>query len=394
VTINGVNIPLNSSSWKEYSTNVVLAASAKININTNGLFIDELRMHPLSAHLKTFTYDPLIGMKSVSDASNLPVNYKYDDFIRLQSLRDSKGNLLKLFSYNLKGYTGPSVGSSLNADFSFSGSLNSGGTINFTAANADAGIQYDWDFGDGEASLNSTKSINHTYTVGGAYLVKLTVRKGTMQNFSQQSILISIPTLPAPLVSINSTTFNIGGLPLVRTLMVNASSVQSGGVTPYRNYVWQVIDQNGAYIPNQWITTTPSATLTFSVPALSPQNCVPSQYNYSVRCRVVDTSNATSLWGSGIATYTLPRVLDVSPSSISANYNQAPSTLTVTNSDSNISVTSNVSWISVSNIDQCGSFTLDFQLYTGTATSRVGTVTVSSSNGSKTVNVTQYKSGI
>lgn len=61
---------------------------------------DDIRFHPSDASMTTYTYAPLIGMTSQSDANNLPTYYEYDDFGRLKLIRDHKKNILKTFEYN------------------------------------------------------------------------------------------------------------------------------------------------------------------------------------------------------------------------------------------------------------------------------------------------------
>lgn len=61
---------------------------------------DDIRFHPTDASMTTYTYAPLIGMTSQSDANNLPTYYEYDDFGRLKLIRDHKKNILKTLEYN------------------------------------------------------------------------------------------------------------------------------------------------------------------------------------------------------------------------------------------------------------------------------------------------------
>lgn len=63
---------------------------------------DDLRFYPMDAQMTTYTYDPLIGVTSVSDVNNKPITYEYDGFGRLILTRDFLGEILKKYDYNYK----------------------------------------------------------------------------------------------------------------------------------------------------------------------------------------------------------------------------------------------------------------------------------------------------
>jgi YD repeat-containing protein len=50
----------------------------------------------------TYTYDPLIGVTSITDPRGETVYYHYDDFNRLQFVKDAEGNILSKNEYNYK----------------------------------------------------------------------------------------------------------------------------------------------------------------------------------------------------------------------------------------------------------------------------------------------------
>jgi len=70
--------------------------------STGPAFFDDLRFYPMDAQMTNYTYDPLIGVTSVSDVNNKPTIYKYDAFNRLWYISDFKGNILKKYDYHYK----------------------------------------------------------------------------------------------------------------------------------------------------------------------------------------------------------------------------------------------------------------------------------------------------
>ena len=54
------------------------------------------------SQITTFTYDLLIGATSITDPRGQTVYYEYDDFNRLQFVKDKDGNILKETKYNYK----------------------------------------------------------------------------------------------------------------------------------------------------------------------------------------------------------------------------------------------------------------------------------------------------
>ncbi len=54
------------------------------------------------SQVTTFTYNPLIGVTSITDPRGQTLYYQYDDFNRLEFIKDADGNLLKEHKYHYK----------------------------------------------------------------------------------------------------------------------------------------------------------------------------------------------------------------------------------------------------------------------------------------------------
>lgn len=86
--------------WTFYKHTVTSATS--VTLSGTGI-IDELRLHPKAAHMTSYTYHPLIGISSISDATGRISYYEYDDFKRLSLIRDQDNNILKKYCYKYTG---------------------------------------------------------------------------------------------------------------------------------------------------------------------------------------------------------------------------------------------------------------------------------------------------
>ncbi|MBB6240540.1 YD repeat-containing protein [Pedobacter sp. AK013] len=78
------------------------AAYQGATVLNQGDAIDDIRIFPLDAQVTTFTYKPLIGMTSSTDAKGMTTYYEYDAFQRLKAIKDQNGNILKQTDYHYK----------------------------------------------------------------------------------------------------------------------------------------------------------------------------------------------------------------------------------------------------------------------------------------------------
>jgi YD repeat-containing protein len=73
------------------------------SVTLQGQKIDEVRITPPSGKMKTYTYIPLVGLKSTTDANNNTTYYEYDLVGRLSLVRDSNRNILSQYKYRYIG---------------------------------------------------------------------------------------------------------------------------------------------------------------------------------------------------------------------------------------------------------------------------------------------------
>lgn len=93
------------SGWTYFEHNITTSGTMLTVGGTGG--IDELRLYPANSRMITFTYDPLIGITSQSDALGSIIYYEYDVSGRLKLVRDAYQNIQKRICYNYAGQPEP-----------------------------------------------------------------------------------------------------------------------------------------------------------------------------------------------------------------------------------------------------------------------------------------------
>ncbi len=82
-----------------------ISGVSEVKISGTGM-IDELRVYPADASMKTFTYNPLIGLSATCDEKNQIGYYIYDQQGRLVLIKDQDGNVLKKIDYQYQAGVG------------------------------------------------------------------------------------------------------------------------------------------------------------------------------------------------------------------------------------------------------------------------------------------------
>ena len=89
------------SIWSLITTPVTVSGNAyTISLNAQ---IDDIRIYPKDGQITTYTYDPLVGMTSSTDAKGMTTTYEYDGFQRLMNVKDKDGNIVKHMDYHYQG---------------------------------------------------------------------------------------------------------------------------------------------------------------------------------------------------------------------------------------------------------------------------------------------------
>jgi YD repeat-containing protein len=72
-------------------------------IGSAGQLLDEVRLYPTYSKMTTYTYDPSIGLTSMTDPNDLTSYFEYDELGRLVVVRDSDRNIIKHYKYHYQG---------------------------------------------------------------------------------------------------------------------------------------------------------------------------------------------------------------------------------------------------------------------------------------------------
>ena len=66
--------------------------------------LETLQLDPFltNAQMSYYTYDPLIGVTSMTDPRGYTIYYEYDTFNRLKTVKDKQGNIISENEYNYK----------------------------------------------------------------------------------------------------------------------------------------------------------------------------------------------------------------------------------------------------------------------------------------------------
>jgi len=90
-----------SGVWSLVSNTAISVTGSTYTISIpSSTQIDDVKFYPSVAEMSTYTYDPLIGVTSVTDAKDQAAFYEYDNFQRLMNVKDKNGNIIKNYTYN------------------------------------------------------------------------------------------------------------------------------------------------------------------------------------------------------------------------------------------------------------------------------------------------------
>ncbi|WP_024773074.1 PKD domain-containing protein [Aquimarina macrocephali] len=204
------------------------------------------------AQITGYTYDPLIGVTSMTDPKGHTGYYRYDEFNRLEYGLDNDQHIAQQVRYNYQGEQTATLG-----DVTISPSLSvvqPNQAVTFTANTSGSGGAdlFTWSVDGTQEQCDATTSFTKSFSAEGTYTVSIIAYNAENKHrvSKTMNVVVAYPPIVTPIVSANYTNIVKG-----TTTTFTASSI--GGGTGNLRYEWYVntIKQAGtattfAYTPN------------------------------------------------------------------------------------------------------------------------------------------------
>ena len=142
-----------------------------------------------------YTYEPLIGISSVTPSDGRTTSYEYDNKNQLAVVRDHNNNIINKY----RSYT-VSESDDLSAEIEIESCLYKNRAIDFNAfgwRGFYGNTTYEWDFGDGNTyTATNDGTASHTYANNGTYIVTLSIRNRDFSAVNLISKQVDIESAP------------------------------------------------------------------------------------------------------------------------------------------------------------------------------------------------------
>ncbi|WP_438426239.1 PKD domain-containing protein [Aquimarina macrocephali] len=198
--------------------------------------LQNLREALPNAMVSTYTYDPLIGVTSMTDPQGETAYYQYDEMNRMQYALDNDQHIAQQVRYNYQGQQSATLGD-VTIQLSASGSVQPNQSVTFTANTSGSGGAnlYTWSVDGTQEQCDSTTSFTKTFASEGTYTVTvLAYNTQTKHRVSKtMNVVVAYPPINIPVLSANYSSVITG-------TNVNFSASGIGGGTGDLRYEWYV----------------------------------------------------------------------------------------------------------------------------------------------------------
>ncbi len=315
--------------------------------NTMHNLFKALRDHSYfaNAQVSGYTYDPLIGVTTMTNPKGETVYYQYDDLNRLQYILNRDGHIVQKTNYNYANQQTNQYGT-FNVNVTSPGLVTPNKPITFTASFAGSAGQflYTWKVNGAQEQCDSSPSFIKTFSSEGEYTISVLAYDTQTKRSVSKILVVSVkyPTLTAPAIS-NPYTHVVKGT----SITYSVSNI--GGGSGDLRYEWYV---NGVK------QTTTSTSYSFTNLNIG---------TYNTYFKVIDNKTGKS---ANTATRTLKVYSPLTTPSLTASKYYIVTGTTVNFSAGNISGGSGsrrYEWY-VNNVKQSSTGTSFSYKYTGLAT--------------------------
>ncbi|WP_109098333.1 PKD domain-containing protein [Aquimarina sp. AU58] len=188
------------------------------------------------AQVTGYTYDPLIGVTSITDPKGHKAYYKYDEFNRLMYGLDNNQHIAQQVRYNYQGEQTATLGD-VTIDLPGSGPTQPNQAVTFTAntPGSSGADLYTWSVNGTQEQCDSSTSFTKSFSSEGTYTISvLAYNSQTKHRVSKtMSVVVEYPPIVTPTVSANYTN-------IVKGTNVDFSASGVGGGSGNLRYEWYV----------------------------------------------------------------------------------------------------------------------------------------------------------
>lgn len=174
--------------------------------NTMRNLFKALRDHSYfaNAQVSGYTYDPLIGVTSMTNPKGETVYYQYDDLNRLQYILDRDGHIVQKTNYNYANQQTNQYGA-FNIDITSPGLVTPNKPITFTASFAGGAGQflYTWKVNGVQEQCDISPSFIKTFSSEGEYTISVLAYDTQTKRSVSKILVVSVkyPPLATPTIS-------------------------------------------------------------------------------------------------------------------------------------------------------------------------------------------------